>query len=459
MSKETNLYKNFNFICKKCSIILTDKKFLTSHKCGEGENKSDIITLNERIIELENEIKIRDQKLEAILSIITENSDKRTPKTSPDRKKKDHFISAEKITTVVEEKTEEEKRSMIYSIEKHLDEMGMKYYDEDEESIRKSLTEFLKSFESEKNVDIFCKIKDKRLKLLKYVNLDTYIKLLEDHYQKFIKFVESKKISYAKNKLQKYFSTLESRLIFSKLLIDQQVYDDELERFHLGLEFNSRVEDFREYNKEEIVKKLLNFDLCYNNIKQILKRELINKYGFNNVIYSELNQRKSKHSNPDDPFAFYVLEKIEKSKRNWKMDWKLQEFSAFVANSVSHYCVSLYRKLYHLVFGDNVFREDYLSKSILLEMEGEQILQNIIYVNNYYQFSENMLKLIKEFATYSSTTNDKFNIYSDDKEASKIYKDLVNYSYDNDTIEVFCQLFDNPEYNEIEKFYRIKKNL
>jgi len=503
----------FYQVCKNCLLIFKNNTDFQYHKCEKSEESifskesleeisSDFLResflkikkedknlkkLNLKISELENKIKqdkVRFEMLKKVMENIFSEEEipidskinveirfDKTPKTSPERKKKEHFISAEKISSVIEEKTEDEKKNIFTSLQKTNQEKGRKFFDEDKVTLLQKIKEEFDIFYEDRNSDHLEIIKEKRRKLLKFLGIDSYSKLVEDHYKRVLKEMKDKKLIYTQTKFRKYFSIFECRLICSEYsggiespltnyLITETVEQEELERLHVGLEISKNISDFSEFNKENVLKNILNIDLAYNNLKQILKRELINTSGFNNIIYSEANQLKSKHSNKDDPFAFYILDKIENKRRNWRMDWKLQDFSTFLAGPIAIYCVSLFRKFYLSVFSDNIYRPDYMDRSPLLEGECEQLIQNMILVTYYFRFSELVVNLIKENANYVSTGNDKFNIYSDDKEASKHYKEHVSkYSYENDVKQILKELFDDFSSEDLEKFYIMKRGL
>ena len=112
--------------------------------------------------------------------------------------------------------------------------------------------------------------------------------------------------------------------------------------------------------------------------------------------------------------------------------------------------ISMFRKLYRDVFGDNDFRKDYNSKCQLTECDCEQLLQNIITVGQPKDFYNIVRTIVKNKATYTPTENDKFNLYGDDSLQRKRFHDKE----DIDLVDIIKQLFDDITSEEAVDFYR-----
>lgn len=480
---------NYFIVCKKCLFCFHNNKLAKVHKCDDNQNFNEVENLylldlmkdnkkldreykkmKEKIADLENKLKIEYIKKDLMVKVIEQINkgnefelenikqgiSKSPSKCSPvkeERKKKEHYISANKIVDKLEiEKSTEEKKEIVKNLEKELEEKGKKFFDETLESLSQIIKESFIKFETDRKYENIKIIKDKRKKMLKFIGYDDYINILNEHYQKFLKIVEKNRMTAVKNKILKdFFSVFESRLITLDIYIDVPVESDEIERFHIGLEFikNKNANDYKIFNKIDFLKSILTYDLAVNSVNGILQRELNNS--FHNLVWLDNQETK-------DPFSFYVLEKIEKNKRCWKMDCRLEELSNELLTNIIDYCTILFRKLYMLTFKDNDFRDNFLEISPLMELEGKQLIKNIILVSDYYKFVKVFQKNIIEKCTYNATENDKFHLRADDKFSQKNFVKISGTDFSNDIFQNICALFDNPNKSEIESFINSKLN-
>jgi hypothetical protein len=157
----------------------------------------------------------------------------------------------------------------------------------------------------------------------------------------------------------------------------------------------------------------------------------------------------------DDPYSFYVLDKVSKEKRYWKMDCRLEDLSGNLSYNILPYMIGMFRKLYRDVFGDNDFRSDFSRKCQLTECDCEQLLQNIILVGQPKEFYNIVRSIVKNKATYMPTENDKFNLYGDDALQRKRFHEKE----DVDIVDIIKQLFDDISSEEAVDFYRSRTNL
>ena len=481
---------NYFIVCKRCLFCFQNNKFAKGHKCENNQNLNEVENLylldlikdnkkldreykkhKEKIADLENKLKIEYFKKDLMVKVIEQinkgnefeletikqGMSKSPGKMSPikeERKKKEHYMSANKIIDKLEiEKSEEEKKEIVKNFEKELEEKGKKFFNETLDSLNDVMKESFIQFEKDRKFESLKLIKEKRKKMIKYIGYDDYINVLNEHYQKFIKIVEKNKMMSVKNKILKdFFSVFESRLIFLDVHIDLPIETDEIERFHIGLEFiqNKNISDFKTFNKIDFMKNVLTYDLAVNSINGILQREL--NHSFPNLIWLENLDSK-------DYFSFYILEKIDKTnKRCWKMDCRLEELANDLLTNILDYCVNLFRKLYLLIFKDNDFRINLLETSPLMELEGKQLLKNMVLVSDYYKFVKIFQKNVIDKCTYKATENDKFNLKADDKFSQKNFIKISTTDFSNDIFQNICSLFDNPNKEEIETFINSKLN-
>ena len=136
-----------------------------------------------------------------------------------------------------------------------------------------------------------------------------------------------------------------------------------------------------------------------------MSNTVTNIYGFHNIIYLQFDNNN---------FAFYYLESISKNKRKWIMDCRLDDIVNEVHDKALSYCISMFRKIYQKIFYDNQYRSDFLEISQVMELEGVQLLKNIIYLNDYLQFVKDFQNIIKNCNKYNPTEIDDFNLFTDD---------------------------------------------
>ena len=105
--------------------------------------------------------------------------------------------------------------------------------------------------------------------------------------------------------------------------------------------------------------------------------------------------------------------------------------------------------MYKHIFNDNDYREDFMSKTPLTEVDFKQLLDNFFIIND--QIYSMLRKLIKEKATYIPTENDRVNFLKDDP----LIKKQFSKKRETDSIETVKLLFDNITSEQCIDFYRI----
>lgn len=281
-----------------------------------------------------------------------------------------------------------------------------------------------------------------RLSLSQYQNLLlTQIRTIEDIFKE--KNYASKKSTTI---ISKGLTSLESRLVGYGNYINMHLDIDEIYRLEEVLNLHSNSEkEYTPFNHHIICEQFFNYGAVIFPIKKNITRYMINRYGFNNIIYLPLPQNVK-----DDPYSFYTLSRVNKEKRYWKMDCRLEELCSNIITEILPYMISMFRKLYRDTFGDNEFRKNYISSSQITQCDCEQLLQNIILLGQPKEFCNTLRNLVKEKSTYSPTENDKFNLYGDDALQRKRFQEKE----DGDLVEIIKQIFDGISSEEAVDFYR-----
>lgn len=293
-------------------------------------------------------------------------------------------------------------------------------------------------------------LKSARLKLFKFYNIPQYIDFLREHIDIMKNIMsnrmDNKKVgSVIKTKV---LLPLELRLLeyngYENSIMDTNEisYLKKYLRYRHGFSKNYNV-----FNLEYILGIFSSYNIAFFNIIDYMKIILPNKYGINNIIYVNVPK-----ANDADPFSYYYLESHDKT-NNWRMDCRLDDFTSEISRVLKEYCVALYRKIYYKIYHDNVYREEH--NSSILEMDGEQLIQNIILLGNYSTFNRRVREVIKEKCSYVPTKNDKFNLYCDDILNKKRFSKLVDEETDV-AKETIGRLYDNISNEQLEDLYQKK---
>lgn len=260
------------------------------------------------------------------------------------------------------------------------------------------------------------KIRNTRIKLLKFMILSEYIILLTKHVKKIEIILQQKK--YDKKKMDLFVecavSPLELRLISHGQYYNNILEADEIQKLGECLKFTISQfcpKKYVTFSYLELWEKVCNYGIALFPIKETLKRYIIHPHGFSNIVYLALKQQKK----TPDPYTFYSLTDIKADgTRCWKMEIRLDEFGRTVIGHLISYCVKIFRKIYMDIFNDNIYRETYLSIPIC-QQDCEQLLVNIIFLSKPKQTIKIMQNIVMKHNTFFPTTNDKFNLTGDDR--------------------------------------------
>jgi hypothetical protein len=422
-AKYCQKYKYIIFTCRKCNYSTRGIKNIDSHimKCKSTEKiiNDPIVDLQKRIHELEEELNTYKSENSSL-----KNSLKNQEELS-------EFIRLERF------------KNKIY---RHIIEQNTSIRMDDAEIIFNSIFDKLK--QNRVYTKILEELRIQRYKIFGRLSLSQYQNLLLTQ----IRTIEDifKEKNYASKKsttiISKGLTSLESRLVGYGNYINMHLDIDEIYRLEEVLNLHSNSEkEYTPFNHHIICEQFFNYGAVIFPIKKNITRYMINRYGFNNIIYLPLPQNVK-----DDPYSFYTLSRVNKEKRYWKMDCRLEELCSNIITEILPYMISMFRKLYRDTFGDNEFRKNYISSSQITQCDCEQLLQNIILLGQPKEFCNTLRNLVKEKSTYSPTENDKFNLYGDDALQRKRFQEKE----DGDLVEIIKQIFDGISSEEAVDFYR-----
>jgi len=487
-------YKNIIFTCKICQFSCeSDIKIINNHiqeeNCQHKINKinNDIteqITKLETSLEMEKtKIQIYSKIIEKNLNIkldenihenngilyikninfpiIIENNPTIQTKNNETFTEKDKIPKKGKIFRPLIKKmintdfiiNEDDTQHKINKVDDEIKQLSHEFKTIDE--MQNTFNKYFESFKTNKTyTSIISKLISARKKTLPVTTTEKYIQLIESHLNILTEICKEKNYSDKKiqNILKKSLSPLEAR-IYSLIKYHELYIDfDEISLFDKHLTMNTLyLKEYIPFNIEKIYNNFYNYGSVIFSIKKSLERYLVNIYNFNNLIYVPLQK-----SSEDDPYSFYSLETITNEKRCWKMECRLEDISNNLSLHLSPYLISVFRKMYKEIFGDNDYRENYISDCQTTECDLEQLVQNIISISKPKEFRNLLCQIIKEKATYQKITElDKFNLTGDDI----LQKKRLQNKDDIDLVDIIKQLFDNINSEQAVDFYRSRTNI
>ena len=290
-------------------------------------------------------------------------------------------------------------------------------------------------------------LKDIRINMLKWISMKEYENMLNEHVNNLKNIFIAK--SYEKIKIKKLtydsLSNLEKRMIKFGNYFNTQIDSEEIEKVKISIE--NCMDSPKEYTVFKIsFKKMQNYSLALFSLRKCLKSFLINKYGFNNLVYIKLSNTCEK-----DPHSFYYISKIAKEERHWTLDSRIEDISIELSNSLYPYCLELYRKIYYDSFSNHCYKYNYEYVIPSIYNELDQLAENMIILHNYESCRNILMDILKEFAQLYPTGNDKINVKSQDstqkakfKEYNKLYdrNDIVRSLFTDYNEKVYSDFFD-----------------
>lgn len=324
------------------------------------------------------------------------------------------------------------------------------------ERIDKCKIIFKETFESIRHNRSYVKfldnLKSTRLKLIGNISFKDYTELLSNHIHTLKTILEEKGHQEKKipGIIMKSLNSIDTRLVFYGNYFEIPINIEEIPLLKTCLDLSIKSHSYYvPFDVNEIVKLFFNYGTVLSSIKTCIESYLVNKYGFNNLVYVPI-----KHSTEEDPYSFYTLEAVVKDKRYWKMDCRLYDTAENISNGVKSYLVNVFRKIYYDIFKDNDFRGDYDRKSQVTGNDCDQLLMNIFTISNIRDFCDILRKIIIEKATYVPSDNDKFNIWQDDILMKKRFNNKGKDG--NDIVDIVKLLFDNITSEQAVDLYRAK---
>jgi hypothetical protein len=426
---------------------IPEESNILSHKSKSEDNKSHENCSSKKISE-EN-ISNNEDSFEKDNNT-TENSNEHLEEHSGEHKnkpKKQTYRSVKSCIDLAPEQKLEEKEVTIELID-----TDIKQQIEMFSTLEESQKIFESCFSTLKQSRIYTKILDdlreQRWKVFGRLSVKEYQELLLNHIKNIEDIFRDKNYSERKSSsiIFKGLSPLESRLTSYGNYTTLHLEVDEIQRLDMVLDlYIDKAKDYVPFDGVKLCEYFYNYGTVLFSFRKSICRYLFNLYGFHNVVYLAL----PKNTN-DDPYSFYILDRVNKDKRYWKMDCRLENLSTSIITDVLPYMISMFRRLYRSVYDDNDYRIHYNSKYQITECDCEQLLQNILLLGQPKEFRNVIREIVREKSTYKPTEKDKFNLYGDDALQRKRFQEKE----DTDLVEIIKQLFDGITSEEAVDFYR-----
>jgi len=336
------------------------------------------------------------------------------------KKVKTAFRTVKKKVEVAEENPEEyEEKIRKYEeeIKTLIEENGL---DVSLKDINSSIEKNFKDFEKQKVVDrkTLTSIKERRGKLLATLSLEEYTNLVKKQIKKLeeicaCKSYDSKKTTSVVSGM---LSSIDQRLIYYGKYYDSPLDADDYHLIKIAFRINTVYpRKFTPFSEHDFLKSILNYGLAFFDITDVLKRTLVNPFGYHNICYTGSKKDDA------DKFCFFILTGLTPTKKKWTMNNRLYDFTCRITDKIRDFCQALFRKIYLDTFHDNNYRENFRSTKIF-ETDGSQLLVNIIKLSKKKEFCDILRSLISEKCKIRTTLQDGFDFTSEDK--------LIKRSYD-----------------------------
>ena len=248
-----------------------------------------------------------------------------------------------------------------------------------------------------------------------------------------MRFLSEKKLHYKRKNtiIENFLLPIEKRMLFVSnfytTIVDTDDINDLDEIISKSIKTTNKVEVFNIEN----IKLILNYGVCLIPIMKLISYVVHPKSG---VIFANV-----KGQDPNDRHNFYLFRKEEDNKRYWELDNRLILLSEKIRTNILPFCINLFKTIYHNVYNDNDYRNDWMEKYPIFEYDCKQLLKNIFLLSKSKEFIKQFQKLIIEHHTYRPKDKDKVGCWSDCILTKKGFSELK----DLENSEIVKELFDN----------------
>lgn len=427
-------YKKYLLMKKSVSNFLNEIQQINDNKSDSSKSpkisKSPKSSLKSKV----NFKQEKDLKQEKVIEkVVIRKPPSKTNKASTKTPSKKRYYSISKIDKQ-EEDDLDKKRAHI--LESKTEETLIPYT---KEEIFRNIEEEFSRLKTAKDIEeknnILQNIVNNRKKLLCLLGPSEYAKILHSHLNRVSSHFNSLTPAKIKKQILTSFNTVEIKILEIDRYMLMETNNKDVLWFNSEIKKNKNDSlDLVVFDEKTLFSRILNYRVCINSVKDILRQELFNMYGFNNLIYLKLSDNSR--------YSFYTLDKIEAEGRFWKMDCRLEILSNSVVDNLLEFCCNYFRKYYCNVYGDNDYRDKFWEHKALTIKELQQLLENIIFLSNFYKVTDFLQTIVVENSTYTSTSIDKFNLKADDTTQQKRFKTYKDKDWKEEIMIKLKELFD-----------------
>lgn len=462
-----NKYKFITFTCNRCGFITKNMKNIDLHVESCSDEKKNTEVSVEKQNEILKKLLITERsKIKLLVDLLKNNCDINCSKFFTEEEDLFRIYNTNEEPLVINNDKQKTKYS-AFDNNLYEDDINTEVEDKidkkDEEkvinyNILELYTKMDENLEKLKNSRIYTnileEIKPLRWLIFDILNIQEYIVFLNKHINTLLDVFREKKINEQKMHLviSKNLYPLEKRLIAYKNYVNVNLDNEEIVKLRENVKNNIAFpKAYVTYCPNKVQEHFYNYSIVVLPITELISVCLINKYGFHNLIYVPL-----KGSSLEDPFSFYILEKIQKdNKKHWKMDCRLEETANLLMHDLLENMINQFRIIYKDVFGDNDYRTNFESKCAITENDLEQLIFNIIKISKPKSFCKTLQNIVMKKAFYKPNEYDKFNLLTDDSLQRKRFSVIK----DHNNIDIFRRLFDTISIEDLEKYYTLKNSL
>lgn len=275
-----------------------------------------------------------------------------------------------------------------------------------------------------------------------------------------------------------FLSDFDRRLLLSKNFAKTEVDLDYIEILSKQLKFNA--ENIRIISTFNI--PMFTFNLKSEELMLFPVEDILHRFLTRNYVYVHMATKSDKA----DPFRFYYLEHIEEKKiikrknvsnktiseqatqtkeqslianpkpsfiYKWRLDCRTISIVDILSEDILIFCIDKFREVYHQIFHDNTYRNNYKSFCNIFMFELNQLFENMLKIYNKKRCCNMVRDIVMSKGNYVPSDDDKFHISTDDSTVKKDIEDTKK-TEDEDRYKLVEKMFDGIGEKDIHSFLK-----
>ena len=225
-----------------------------------------------------------------------------------------------------------------------------------------------------------------RSRLLGLIPLNTYMSIIKSH----VKLM--KKLGLNGDQVLIRLSPVEAFLVLVTSFDRRPIPENAHGLFILDLQMMcfTKNQQIRPFDPSELQCELCTPSIMFVHAQDVIRYGIIGPYGNNSVGY--LND------------TFYLLKHVTNDIRMWVVDDNLEKTTEWTQRVMTDYIVQTFRTVYVHIYGDNIYREDFLIGRRYFHVA----ISNLLFVNSN-RFSMFMRHVMQKYSRIIPTELDMFN--------------------------------------------------